>query len=108
MVVFGLFHGLAFLPVLLSIVGPAAYLHADSIAKSHAMAVKIDVRPAETASLEIPDNVRKNGELNHVEVGSFFSSFFKYFLLQFLFLLFKKRKKIDDCDAWQGPMTFYV
>ena len=94
-VVFGLFHGLAFLPVLLSIVGPAAYLHADNLAKSHAMAVRIDVRPAETVCQEIPDNVRTNGEPNHVEVGPFFSFFFFFFFLLFLklsfsFLLFKK------------------
>ena len=82
-VVFGLFHGLAFLPVLLSIVGPAAYLHADNLAKSHAMAVRIDVRPAETVCQEIPDNVRTNGEPNHVEVGPFFSFFFLFLFLTF-------------------------
>ena len=59
MVLFGLFHGLAFLPVLLSIVGPAAYPRADCLARSH----QITVRPADT------DGVGVNGEQNHIEVG---------------------------------------
>ncbi|XP_012942197.1 protein patched homolog 3 [Aplysia californica] len=39
-VIFGLFHGLAFLPVVLSLVGPPAYKHADEIPEEINMEVK--------------------------------------------------------------------
>ena len=69
MVFFGLFHGLVFLPVVLSLVGPLAYPHADVIAKSRQIAVRADVG-LETASGGIPSaDLRANGEVKHAEVG---------------------------------------
>ena len=39
-VLFGLYHGLAFLPTLLSIIGPPPYIYADTIALSHEVCVR--------------------------------------------------------------------
>lgn len=62
-VLFGLFHGLAFLPVVLSIVGPPAYLHADILAKSHQLSVRHNAKPEESTSVDVNiiDGMPNNG-----------------------------------------------
>ncbi|XP_076441160.1 patched domain-containing protein 3-like isoform X2 [Babylonia areolata] len=52
-VLFGLFHGLALLPVLLSVVGPPAYLHADLLAKSHQLSVRENTKRDNSTSIEV-------------------------------------------------------
>ncbi|XP_070195122.1 patched domain-containing protein 3-like isoform X2 [Littorina saxatilis] len=63
-VLFGLFHGLAFLPVLLSIVGPPAYMNADIIPKSRELTVRPD--PGAGKETSAAESVQ-NGEPHHIE-----------------------------------------
>ncbi|KAL8606350.1 hypothetical protein ACOMHN_050830 [Nucella lapillus] len=78
-VLFGLYHGLAFLPVVLSIVGPPPYLHADVLAQSHELSVP--ARPPEevgreqpisrestsAAKIHIADGLHRNGPIGNQE-----------------------------------------
>ncbi|KAK7483450.1 hypothetical protein BaRGS_00025249 [Batillaria attramentaria] len=63
-VLFGLFHGLTFLPVLLSIVGPPAYLHADIIPKSR----ELTIRPKRNGKSNSMSTSPGNGNARHIEV----------------------------------------